>query len=242
MSDATPGNTLLSRSKELSDKMKRIDNRAADEVVVRNMEEIQEPLIGHVETVVRLHTSLLVMRKANLVKASPILSASVRTLQNRISTLRQRLSNSRSKLMEGSAWAECNTHAKARARELEQELQQQWRSFITENTPGIETFRPFAKLTSCKSKFDELERLDREAKETQARLPSSEAEIGAVCTRGAKMNQLIDGLGLEGEPPEMQNFLKRCAQSGVPLDELTDEVLMWLKNKRFAASLRIVTC
>ena len=64
------------------------------------------------------------------------------------------------------------------------------------------------------------------------------------CDREAEsenlMHELINGLGLGG-PSEMQDFLKRCAQSGVPLDELTDEVLIWLKSKGFAASLRIVT-
>jgi hypothetical protein len=55
------------------------------------------------------------------------------------------------------------------------------------------------------------------------------------------MQELIGGLGLEGEPPVMQEFLKRCANDGVPLNELSDEILDWLKSKRFATSLRIVT-
>jgi hypothetical protein len=241
MNDLTPGNTLLSRSKELSDKMKRIANRAADDVLVRKIEEIHEPLTRHVATVVGLHSSLLVMRKAELLKASPVSGSTVQTLQQSISNLRKRLRENRSRLVEGNIWANCDKQQKAHAEELERLLQQQWKSFVTEHTPGIETFRPFAKLTSCKSKFDRLEELERESRVVQAHLPSSEAVVEAVRQRGAQMNQLIDSLGLDGEPAKMQDFLKQCAQSGVPLDELTDDVLKWLKTKGFAASLRIVT-
>lgn len=241
MSDTTPAKTLLSRSKKLSDKIKSIANRDAAEELVNQMERIEVPLKQHVATIVTLRGSLSLMQKAQLLQGTPVPGSKVKPLQERISKLRRRLHENRSQIANGNVWAECNTQAEARATELRQQLQQQWKDFIAQHTPGIETFRPFAKLPSCKTTFDELLELDLQAKNDQTRLPSTDTEIDAVRTRGKRMQKLIGELGLEGEPPEMQDFLKRCAQIGVPLDELNNDVLAWLKSKGFAASLRIVT-
>ncbi len=219
-----------------------IANRAADKEVVKQMEKIEEPLKRHVATIVDLHRSLSMMQKAKLVKANPVAGSTVKPLQERISKLRKVLNGRRSQIANGNVWAECNTHAEARAKDLAQQLQKQWKDFVIEQTPGIETFRPFAKLPSCKPTFDALLELDLQAKNDQTRLPSDDTEINAVQTRGKRMHELISELGLKGEPPEMQDFLKRCAQTGVPLDELNNDVLAWLNSKGFAASLRIVTC
>jgi hypothetical protein len=181
------------------------------------------------------------MQNAKVVKANPVAGSTLKPLQDRISKLRKVLNDSRSQIANGNVWAECNTQAEARAKDLGQELQKQWKGFVVEQTPGIETFRPFAKLPACKTTFDELAALDLQAKNDQTRIPSTDTEIDAVLTRGKRMQELISGLRLKDQPPEMQDFLKRCAQTGVSLDDLTDEVLVWLKSTGFAASLRIVT-
>jgi hypothetical protein len=241
MSDTTPPKTLVSRSLELSNSIRHIANRATDEELVRQMERIQELLKRHVATIVDLHKSFSVMQEANVAKATPVAASAVKPLQDRISKLRKVLISNRSQIANGNVWAECNTHSEARAKELGHQLQTQWNDFVIEHTPGIETFRPFAKLPSCKNTFEALLKLDLEAKSDQTRLPSDDTEIQVVRTRGKRMQELIGGLGLEGEPPVMQEFLKRCANDGVPLNELSDEILDWLKSKRFATSLRIVT-
>lgn len=241
MSDTTPHKTLVSRSLELSQSIRHIANRNTDEELVSQMEKIQEPLKRHVAAIVDLHKSLSIMQRANLVKVNPVAASTVKPLHDRISKLRKVLIGNRSQIANGSVWAECNTHAEVRAKDLRQQLQKQWKDFVIEQTPGIETFRPFAKLPSCKNTFEALLKLDLEAKNDQTRLPSTDTEIYVVRTRGKRMQELIGGLGLEGEPPVMQEFLKRCANDGVPLDELSDEILIWLKSNRFATSLRIVT-
>jgi hypothetical protein len=241
MNDIAPAKSLLLRSKELSDNINRIVDRAENEELVRQMEKIQEPLERHVAAIVDLHKSLSMMQKAKLVKLNPVNASTVKPLQDRISKLRKVLNGNRSQIASGNVWAECNTHSEARAKELGQQLQTQWNDFVIAHTPGIETFRPFAQLPSCKTTFEALLKLDLEAKNDQTRLPSDDTEVQVVRTRGKTMQELIGRLGLEGEPPVMQEFLKRCANDGVPLDELSDEILEWLKSKRFATSLRIVT-
>jgi capsule polysaccharide export protein KpsE/RkpR len=233
---------LLTRSRDLTETIKRIANRAADEELVRKMEKIEEPLKRHVATISTLRESMDVMEKENLLAVKPITAPAVKPLQDRISKLRNKLQGSRSTIAEGNVWAECNTYAEARAKELRQQLLLQWKAFVDQHTPGIETFKPYAKLDFCKDIFEELVELDRQSKSTQTNLPLTEAEFERVRTREERMRKLINGLELKDEPAEMQDFLKRCTQvNGVSLDELSDAVLNWLKNKKFAGSLKIVT-
>lgn len=233
--------TIIQRSNELSEMMKRIANRAADDDLVKKMEGIKTPLKQHADVIVSLGVSRSLMKEAEVGGEVSVAGTAVKTLQDRIEKLRKRLRENRTQIMAGNVWAECDALATARSRELKQQLLKQWRDFVNQHTPGIEPFRPFANLASCKAVFAELAELDRQSESAQAGLPSTPAEIEAVRLRGEQMRNLINQLGLDGEPPEMQDLLKRCAQNGVALDELTGDALAWLKARGFAASLRIVT-
>jgi len=71
-------------------------------------------------------------------------------------------------------------------------------------------------------------------------LPRSPEDLGFIIEIDGQITNLISELGIEGEPTEMIEFLKRCASgSGVPLSELTDERLGWLRSKGFEESLRV---
>ena len=97
-------------------------------------------------------------------------------------------------------------------------------------------------LPQCKEAILELERLNQDASDFKDQLPEDKESVRQVLTIQKEMSDLIDSLDLKDEPEEMLQFLKRCASmGGVPLEELTEEILEWLREKGFDGNLKVST-
>lgn len=162
-------------------------------------------------------------------------------LDARITRVLEKLQASPEKINDGQVWPRFENLAHKVATDLREVLKGEWSGFVTRNTLNrVSVFSIFKGLAQCRDAIDELEELDRKAKARMNLLPQTPEDISFIIEISNEMTALINGLGIEGEPPEMIEFLKRCASgSGVSLSELTDKRLAWLRSKGFEESLRV---
>jgi hypothetical protein len=153
----------------------------------------------------------------------------------------ERLRVTPEKVKDDQLWAKCERLAHDATRELNSILKSQWRAFINNGTQNrVEVFSAFRGLAQCRDAIEALERNERQARARLDQLPEKPEDITFIVEIDESMTDLIDGIGIKDEPEEMINFLKRCASgSGVPLSELTDERLAWLRSNEFGESLKI---
>lgn len=163
------------------------------------------------------------------------------SLDHRIGKVIEKLDASPEKINDGQAWPQCERLAHEVAKDLKDALKSAWNGFVTRKTLNrVSVFSVLKDLTKYRGVINELEGLDRVAKSRLDTLPQKPEDITFIIDVDTQMTDLINGLGIADEPPEMIDFLKRCASAnGVPLSELTDERLKWLRSKDFEQSLRV---
>jgi len=169
------------------------------------------------------------------------LSKELDELNSRIVKVLDKLKESPERINDGQVWPRFENLASKVANDLRVTLKSQWREFVTSRTLNrVSVFSAFKGLAQCRETINKLEELERLAKHKLDSLPQTSEDVMFIIGIDEKMTDLINGLGIAGEPEEMIEFLKRCASvSGVPLSELTDERLAWLRSKGFEESLRI---
>jgi hypothetical protein len=152
-----------------------------------------------------------------------------------------KLKESPEKINDGKVWPRFETLAHKAANDLRVTLKSQWKEFVTLRTLNrVSVFSVFKGLAQCREAINKLEELERVAKSRLDSLPQASVDVTFIIGIDEKMTGLINGLGISDEPSEMIEFLKRCASvNGVPLSELTDDRLTWLRSKGFEESLRV---
>jgi hypothetical protein len=186
--------------------------------------------------------ALRVMRDTNLVGVDDLaaVTGKVDSLAKKICTLQGRLKSERSKLLASNTWGLCDAEATALAVDLREKLLDLWRRFVGGQIRNTDTFQPFRSLHGCASVLTELDRLTRALREHQSQLPDSASIVAAVKDKGEQMDSEIAKLKVDGIPPAVLTFLKAAAQGGISATELTDEILAYLRDRKFVGSLRIV--
>ncbi len=235
---------LLEQCEQLDGKMDLIDSAEINAELVRKLEKIQSALTGHSSKANDLKRTLTAMLSQGVVDRERInLDSEKLKLQKSIETMQKRLAENRSKILDGNTWNNLDQlQAVGMAKLLSSELTKQWREYIKDSIPGIEAFQSFKVLPQCREAILELEKLNQDASDLKNRLPEDEDSVRQVMTIRKEMSDLIDSLDLKDEPEEMLKFLKRCASiGGVPLEELTEEILVWLREKGFDGNLKIST-
>ena len=162
-------------------------------------------------------------------------------LDARVVKVLEKLNVSPERINDGQVWPRFEEMAHKVAKELRATLKIQWNEFVTGRTLNrVGLFSVFKGLAQCREAINKLEELERAAKSRLDSLPQAPEDVAFIIGIDKEMTDRINGLGIADEPSEMIEFLKRCASvNGVPLSELTDERLAWLRFKGFEESLRV---
>jgi hypothetical protein len=228
--------TLLNRSAELSAKLEQVENREFNHQRYSQLTPILNKLISIADDF-NSKTQIMSLFAANNV---PVASANASTAIDKLEKLQKKFEKSPDTIAQGNQWAEAQTALAVLTRSIDSAMTAAWKGFVDGNTPGIDLLQPYAGLGAFRQVFQRLQSLRNEATVSKHNLPAKQEDFNRVTQRKQEMEAAIHDFGLQGEPEDCQNLLRRCATAeGVPLGELTFDQLKWLIDKGFAKSLRI---
>jgi hypothetical protein len=228
--------TLLERSADLSAKLEQIANKRVNQQRYSQM----TPVLDGLHKIAEDLSSKSQSRALFVAHHVPVATVDVNTASDKLGDLKTKLEDSPDMIAQGNQWARAQTALEGLSKSLDTAIKTAWKEFVDGNTPGIELLQPYAGLADFRPVFQKLEVLKQEATASKQTLPTGKEAFKRVTDRKEEMETAIKKFGLEGEPEDCQNLLKRCATAeGVPLGELTFDQLKWLIDKGFAKSLRI---
>lgn len=232
--------TFATRCIELRTRIGSIQYRDAEAHLVSTMENILAELAIHLDRAAQLEKTKQVFSTVDSLPKPEIDAAAVKSLKKTIGTLTGKLDNNRSQIGGGNTWADCVVKAKGLADALERDLRKIWLNYIADEQPGYAVFNAFRGLPKCRPILSELDRLTGIVNELKKTLPQDSSLIFKVREIAALMREKITSLGLGDTPPEVAEFLKKCAaDGGAPLSELTPEIFKWIREQGFAGDLRV---
>lgn len=228
--------TLLERSAELSAKLERIENRQTDHERYNQL----TPVLAGLNRIEEELSSKAQSRAFFVAHQVPVDTVDVNTASVSLSKLQKKFEKSPETIAQGNQWAEAQMALTTLTRSIDSAMTAAWKGFVDGNTPGIDLLQPYAGLGEFRQVFQRLQSLRDEAMVSKQNLPAKQEDFSRVTDRKQEMEAAIHNFGLQGEPEDCQNLLKRCATAeGVPLGEVTFNQLSWLIEKGFAKSLRI---
>ncbi|MEI7909630.1 MAG: hypothetical protein WCK77_08355 [Verrucomicrobiota bacterium] len=232
--------TFATRCIELRTQIGRIQSREAEAQLVRTMENILVELAIHLDRAAQLAKTKLVFSTVEGMPKPVIDATAVKSLKKTVGTLTGKLDNNRSQIGGGNTWADCVVKAKGLADALERDLRRIWMDYIAVEQPGYAVFNAYRGLPKCRPILSELDRLAGTLNELKRTLPQDPSPIFKVRETAALMREKIASLGLGDTPPEVAEFLKKCAtDGGAPLSDLTPEIFKWIREQGFAGDLRV---
>jgi hypothetical protein len=228
--------TLLERSADLSAKLEQIANKLVNQQRYSQM----TPVLDGLHKIAEDLSSKSQSRALFVAHHVPVATVDVNTASDKLGKLQKKFEKSPDTIVQGNQWAEAQTALTALTRSIDSAMTVAWKGFVDGNTPGIDLLQPYAGLGEFRQVFQRLQSLRNEAMVSKQNLPAKQEDFSRVTQRKQEMEAAIHDFGLQGEPEDCQNLLKRCATAeGVPLGELTFDQLKWLIDKGFAKSLRI---
>ncbi|MFO1437577.1 MAG: hypothetical protein U1F81_04590 [Verrucomicrobiaceae bacterium] len=236
-------NALEERCGELMVNLGRLESVTRDQGLQNQIGALDQKATVLAENSAEMKIQLSTMMAGGLCAGVSLvgLAKKLDDLDDRIAKVLGKLETSPEKINDGRDWPQCERLAHEVAKDLSDTLKGAWNGFITRKTLNrVSVFSAFRGLAQFREAINQLESLETKARSRISVLPQTVEEISIIIEIDEKMTRLIQGLQIESEPEEMIDFLKRCASvSGVPLSELTDERLAWLRSKGFEESLRI---
>jgi len=234
---------LEERCGELTTNLGRLESVTKNQGIQDQIEALVQNTTTLLENSIKLKTQLVTMMNGGLcvgVKWGGM-SKNLENLDGRITRVLGKLEASPEKINDGKVWPECERLAHEVAKDLRTILKSEWKGFITHRTLNRVSVLPVPReLAQYREAIKQLDGLEAKARLLLDVLPQTPEDITVIILIDEKMTDLINGLGNIGEPKEMIEFLKRCASGdGVPLSELSDERLAWLRAKGYEDSLRI---
>ncbi|MDA8991816.1 hypothetical protein N9F61_00080 [Akkermansiaceae bacterium] len=235
-------NSLEKRCDSLNEKFTRLDSVIKNTAQTNQLEVIERKvtvLAEKSEKALRHFSTLENAGLCNDIQWNPAIK--LRELSDRLDKTIQKVRESPEKVKDDQTWAKCERLAHDASRELSSKLKSLWRKFVDDKTQNrVGTLSAFRGLAQCRDAIVSLETKQQQAAGRREQLPESQEDIEFIVSLDESMTELINGIGIKDEPEEMINFLKRCASgSGVPLNELTDERLDWLRSKEYGKNLKI---
>jgi hypothetical protein len=233
-------NTLVERSQELRKEIDRYANQEGDAQIAQNLSGIADAVSNHATQAQALATSVRVIAAERLLEGQWISAQAVASLQKRIEAVRKRLSETRGDPRKGNLWANCDADAKALAKTVGSQAESAWRRFLDKQSTDTTNFSTFRRVPACGSVLKRVDEANATLKARTLSLPTTRKEITEANATGEHAKELIGKLKLDGVPREIQTLLKNAATGGVPLTELTDDMLKWLReNQDFLDGVRI---
>lgn len=121
-------------------------------------------------------------------------------------------------------------------------IQKAWSSYVAAHGPtgSSEVVDALAKLPQFQSSVARIRRCRQSTEELAKRTPTDpEKAIGSLAVLAAEHRTAWSELSADGIPPTVILFLRACADNGVPLSELSEEVRNWLKERELLGSFRV---
>lgn len=231
--------TLLERCVGLSDRLERVASAGKDADLVKKLREIEDKIAGHVDRAKALENSFKTLRGGGVIGTDEInQTAANKQIQRLIETLRKRLRERRSEMTKGDTWKNLDQKAKSTSNELDRALKSAWRTYVKSETPTYDIFRSFSGFEQCRSAIANLEQLQKKSEVLALELPGGVDELKRIGEIRQEMIRTIESLDLRDVPDEVLEFLRSCS-SGVSLNELTDEILTWLRDRGFTKSMKV---
>ncbi|MFM2219854.1 MAG: hypothetical protein RL240_4172 [Planctomycetota bacterium] len=234
--------TLIDRCRELITQCTRLKTVNADAELSQQIETLEAKAARLADMSREALRNLSTLLEGGLLDETlKSISAKLGGFDDRLAKVLGKARDAPGKLKDDQTWATFERLAQDLERDLTAILRTQWRGFVDGRTQNrSEVFSAFRGLTQCRDAVDKLIQKENLAKSRRDQLPASDTDIKFIIEIGDSMTALINGLGIDGEPKEMIDFLKLCASGdGVCLSALTDERLEWLRAKGFGESLRI---
>jgi len=236
----TTAPTFAARCTELRSHIKRIQTTDADKHLVQTMEKIREELAEHLSRISSLTKTKQVFASVEGMPKPVIDAASVKPFKKTIGLLTVKLDKNRSQIGNNNNWADCSVKAKGLSDALERDLRKIWSDYIASEQPGYAVFNAYRGLPKCRPILSEIDRLVGILNELKRTLPQDASPILKVEEVAALMREKIASLGLGDTPPEVAEFLKKCAaDGGAPLSDLKPEIFGWICEQGFAGDLRV---
>jgi DNA-directed RNA polymerase subunit F len=234
---------LEERCGELTTNLKILESVTKNQGIQDQIEALVQKTTTLVDNSTKLKAQLVTMINDGLcvdVKWGDV-SIKLNNLDDRTAKVLGKLKASPEKINDGRDWPECERLAHEAAKDLRTILKSKWKDFITLKTLNrVSVLHVPRELAQYREAIRQLESLETKARSLLDVLPQTPEDVTVIIQIDEKMTGLINGLGTRNEPKEMIEFLNRCASGdGVPLSELSDERLAWLRAKGFEQSLRV---
>lgn len=234
--------TLLDRCQELTAQCTQLKRVNEDAELLQQIEALEAKATGLAEMSGEALRNLSTLTDGGLLDGTlGGLSAKLGGFDDRLAKVLEKAREAPGKLKDDQTWAKFERLAQDLERDLTSILRTQWRGFVDRRTQNrSQVFSVIGGLSQFRDAVGKLNQKETQARIRREQLPANVADINFIIEIDDSMTALINGLGIDGEPVEMVDFLKQCASgNGVSLSSLTDERLAWLRAKGFGESLRI---
>jgi hypothetical protein len=241
MSGAQPQSPILQNCSTLREKVRKVKSHGGSEQTVRTWRPIQDSLPSHLERMQKLVAVLRILHRRRMLPAgqSPV-PTKLRSLFDSLESLRDKLLNKPDRVMERNTWADCNNNLRGSATSLEANLKAIWSEYITLLTPKIDHLKPFLNLSRCGAEIRKITGLQGELKELEDSLPTEEEALRRAEEKSREIQKRVAKLDFGDVPPEVKRFIERVnSLGGATLADLTEEILVWLREKSLLESFRI---
>jgi len=235
-------NTALQDAKALRAKISDAKSRKGNVNILRGWSPVLEKLsslLAEVEALSKA-TSLLVKNKEVDLQSKHLPTAvDLKSLQVKLEKLDKRLSDEPDTFLDGNVWASTKTQLEALGKDLLVNLTAIWSEYLNSLGQTIDHLEPFAKVEQCTSIIHKIKIELGSLEALATTLPQGPEPFRLAVQHQKEIQKLILQLDLKEVPPAVQKFLKGINTSGVTLDDLTEEILKWLKKKNMLKSFHI---
>jgi hypothetical protein len=123
-----------------------------------------------------------------------------------------------------------------------QSIEEGWKRFVAENTPGgsDDILEALGKLPQMRTGVTRIRQCRQKVSALAAAVPADPASaIEQLRVLSAEHGSAWAELTADSVPPSVLQFLRACAADGAPVTALTDEVRVWLESRGLIGSFRI---
>jgi hypothetical protein len=233
--------SLLQQSGNLRENIAKLESLESDEQIIRLWRPLREGLPEHVARLEALVNVVRFLHGGGLLPVGhSFASNEVKSLLKVLPDLRDKLLNNPDKVMQKSGWAKADIALRGATNALEQSLEDVWKKHLQNIAPKLEDWLPFFQLDRFGDEVRQIKALHEELQTLARRLPNSAEILERVEEKSRDIHRLVKKLDFGDIPLEVKKFINQVASfGGVPLSEVNETVLVWLREKGLAKGFRV---
>lgn len=145
------------------------------------------------------------------------------------------------KLTQGHDFRSLREQLDALTRQLTTRVENNWTTFSASYTkPNRVLLEQIARVPDCAARVAELTELIDRLTDIEARTPSTQEEFNQYLDTLTSVKEAFQSLNPEQFPKDVLEFFQSSqSKEGAPWDQLTDDVLTWIRDKGLLDKLRI---